>query len=91
MRRFAIAALLAAGMLAAGPTVHAKTLRWSSQGDILTMDPHAQNEGLNNTVVGPRLRAAGHARQGPEDRALPRDLVEGREPDRHGSSSCARA
>ena len=28
----------------------AKTLRWSSQGDILTMDPHAQNEGLNNSV-----------------------------------------
>jgi peptide/nickel transport system substrate-binding protein len=28
----------------------AKTLRWASQGDILTMDPHAQNEGLNNAV-----------------------------------------
>jgi peptide/nickel transport system substrate-binding protein len=26
----------------------ARTLRWSSQGDILTMDPHSQNEGLNN-------------------------------------------
>jgi peptide/nickel transport system substrate-binding protein len=26
----------------------AKSLRWASQGDILTMDPHAQNEGLNN-------------------------------------------
>ena len=25
----------------------AKTLRWASQGDILTLDPHAQNEGLN--------------------------------------------
>jgi peptide/nickel transport system substrate-binding protein len=41
-------ALLAAA-LAAAP-VQAKTLRWSSQGDILTMDPHAQNEGLNNAV-----------------------------------------
>ena len=50
MRRFAIAALLAAGMLAAGPAVHAKTLRWASQGDFLTMDPHAQNESLNNTA-----------------------------------------
>ncbi len=50
MRRFAIAALLAAGVLAAGPAVHAKTLRWASQGDFLTMDPHAQNESLNNTA-----------------------------------------
>ena len=50
MRRFAIAALLAAGMLAAGPAVHAKTLRWASQGDFLTMDPQAQNESLNNTA-----------------------------------------
>ncbi len=28
----------------------AKTLRWSSQGDYLTADPHAQNEGLNNLI-----------------------------------------
>ena len=28
----------------------AKTFRWSSQGDILTMDPHSQNEGLNNSM-----------------------------------------
>ena len=27
-----------------------KTLRWSSQGDYLTADPHAQNEGINNLV-----------------------------------------
>jgi len=39
--------LAAAALLAAA---EAKPLRWSSQGDILTMDPHAQNEGLNNTV-----------------------------------------
>jgi peptide/nickel transport system substrate-binding protein len=51
MRRFAIAALLAAGVLAAGPAVQAKTLRWASQGDFLTMDPHAQNESLNNTAA----------------------------------------
>jgi peptide/nickel transport system substrate-binding protein len=30
----------------------AKTLRWSSAGDILTMDPHSQNEGLNNPMNG---------------------------------------
>jgi len=28
----------------------AATLRWSSQGDYLSADPHAQNEGLNNLV-----------------------------------------
>jgi len=32
--------------------VEAKTLRWSSQGDFLTMDPHAQNEALNNSATG---------------------------------------
>jgi peptide/nickel transport system substrate-binding protein len=51
MRRFAIAALLVAGVFAAGPAAHAKTLRWASQGDFLTMDPHAQNESLNNTAA----------------------------------------
>ncbi|MES2355005.1 MAG: ABC transporter substrate-binding protein [Pseudomonadota bacterium] len=29
---------------------YAKTFHWSSRGDILTMDPHAQNEGLTNNV-----------------------------------------
>lgn len=45
MRHTLIASALAAAMLLpmAG---HTKTLRWASQGDILTMDPHAQNEGL---------------------------------------------
>lgn len=31
-------------------TAQAATLRWSSQGDYLSADPHAQNEGLNNNV-----------------------------------------
>lgn len=30
----------------------AKTLRWSSQGDAATHDPHAQNEGVNNQING---------------------------------------
>jgi peptide/nickel transport system substrate-binding protein len=44
------ARLVAAAALVAliGPGAEAATLRWSSQGDILTMDPHSQNEGLNN-------------------------------------------
>jgi peptide/nickel transport system substrate-binding protein len=43
-------ATILAVALASGTAAGAKTLRWSSQGDILTMDPHAQNEGLNNAV-----------------------------------------
>jgi peptide/nickel transport system substrate-binding protein len=31
-------------------TAYAATLRWSSQGDYLSSDPHAQNEGLNNNL-----------------------------------------
>jgi peptide/nickel transport system substrate-binding protein len=29
----------------------AKTFRWTSQGDFLTADPHAQNEGINNLLL----------------------------------------
>lgn len=31
-------------------TGHAQTLRWASQGDLLTLDPHAQNELLTNSI-----------------------------------------
>lgn len=55
MRTYAIGVVggLAAALLTVGfdPTAEAKTFRWSSQGDILTMDPHSQNEGLNNTFA----------------------------------------
>src|SRR5512140_1596316 len=37
---------LAVSALPAG----AAALRWSSQGDYLSADPHAQNEGLNNSI-----------------------------------------
>jgi peptide/nickel transport system substrate-binding protein len=46
---FVVRAALLAAVFAAAATVEAKTLRWSSQGDILTLDPHSQNEGLNNS------------------------------------------
>lgn len=45
----ALAALAAALLLAAAPAA-AKSFRWSSQGDFLTADPHAQNEGINNLI-----------------------------------------
>lgn len=51
MRRLVLAAFTAVA-LAAAPALSAKTLRWASQGDILTFDPHSQNEGLNNTATG---------------------------------------
>jgi len=45
MRRTLLACAVFAAFLV--PALgQAKTLRWASQGDILTMDPHAQNEGL---------------------------------------------
>jgi len=44
-------ALLAA-LLIAAPLAQAKTLRWSSQGDYITADPHAQNELLTNSING---------------------------------------
>ncbi len=43
---FALAALLAAGM------AQAQTLRWASQGDPQTMDPHSQNESMTNMMNG---------------------------------------
>jgi peptide/nickel transport system substrate-binding protein len=31
---------------------HAQTLRWSTQGDLLVLDPHSQNENLTNSMNG---------------------------------------
>ena len=45
----ACAALLFA---AAAGAAMAQTLRWASQGDALTLDPHSQNEGLTNSMNG---------------------------------------
>lgn len=41
----ALAAALVSG-------VHAQTLRWASQGDPQTMDPHSQNESMTNMMNG---------------------------------------
>src|SRR5678815_5399520 len=46
IRRY-LAAFTAAAALAV-TTVDAKTLRWASQGDPQTADPHSQNESLTN-------------------------------------------
>ncbi len=44
------ATLLATAIAFAAP-VEAKTLRFTSQGDIVTIDPHAQNEGFTNAYL----------------------------------------
>ena len=50
-RAWALALILLA-LLATGGTAQGQTLRWASQGDPLTMDPHSQNEGLTNSMNG---------------------------------------
>ena len=47
---FALAVALAA--LLSGTSVQAQTLRWASQGDPQTMDPHSQNESMTNMMNG---------------------------------------
>ena len=46
-----LVSLAACGLLALAVGVSAKNLRWSSQGDISTQDPHANNESFNNNQV----------------------------------------
>ena len=47
-----ILTLLLAAALGLASLAQAQTLRWASQGDPLTMDPHSQNEGLTNSMNG---------------------------------------
>jgi len=46
-------ALLAAALLAAtlAAPLHAQTLRWAAQNDILTLDPHSQNHATTSTIL----------------------------------------
>src|SRR5436190_1500503 len=50
MRRMLV--LAAVTLAAAIAPVDAKTLRWSTQGDVATHDPHAQNESFTNEFNG---------------------------------------
>ena len=51
MKRLVVTALALAGTLAVA-AAHAQTLRWASQGDPQTMDPHSQNESMTNMMNG---------------------------------------
>jgi peptide/nickel transport system substrate-binding protein len=44
--------LFALSLLAAACLAQAQTLRWASQGDPQTMDPHSQNESMTNMING---------------------------------------
>ena len=47
MRRSLLTAAVVVCFAVAPAIGHTKTLKWASQGDIMTLDPHSQNEGLN--------------------------------------------
>ena len=51
MFKFITASALVAA-LAIAPQAFAQTLRWASQGDPQTMDPHSQNESMTNMMNG---------------------------------------
>lgn len=51
MKKF-LCTLAASVALAWGAVAGAQTLRWASQGDPMTMDPHSQNEQLTNAFNG---------------------------------------
>ncbi|MCY4310546.1 MAG: ABC transporter substrate-binding protein, partial [Rhodospirillaceae bacterium] len=44
------AAIVAALTVSATPATAKNVLKWASQGDALTADPHSQNEGPTNTA-----------------------------------------
>jgi peptide/nickel transport system substrate-binding protein len=52
MSRHAFTLLAAAAALAFAGAAGAQTLRWASQGDPQTMDPHSQNESMTNMMNG---------------------------------------
>jgi len=45
-----LAIVLAAAALAAAP-VHAVTLKWAAQNDVITLDPHSQNHATTNGIM----------------------------------------
>jgi peptide/nickel transport system substrate-binding protein len=52
MRRPLVTAALAAAFACLPLAASAQTLRWASQGDPQTMDPHSQNESMTNMMNG---------------------------------------
>lgn len=52
LRRFFLTASVLGGLgIAASGPVDAEVLRWSRSADALTLDPHAQNDGVSHTIL----------------------------------------
>jgi peptide/nickel transport system substrate-binding protein len=51
MKALMATAALAATLLAPLAPLHAQTLRWAAQNDILTLDPHSQNHATTNAIM----------------------------------------
>ena len=49
---FLLRGLLAGWLAVLAAAASAQTLRWASQGDLQTLDPHSQNESLTNQING---------------------------------------
>ena len=52
MKKLTITAIACAATIIATPVMAENVLRWTSQGDALTLDPHAQNEGPTIAMNG---------------------------------------
>jgi peptide/nickel transport system substrate-binding protein len=52
MKNAKLAGILTATVLLTCLPVSAQTLRWATQGDLQTADPHSQNESLTNSING---------------------------------------
>ena len=52
MKKFFKSLMLISVCLGLSATVNAKTFRYATTGDILGLDPHANNEGPTNTMKG---------------------------------------
>lgn len=52
MRRLVTVAMACAALgIGISSGAYAESFKWASQGDILTFDPHAQNESFNNAAA----------------------------------------
>ena len=50
-----VSAIALSAALTAVPASAENVMRWTSQGDALTLDPHSQNEGPTNAMNGDDL------------------------------------
>ncbi len=78
MKRLLWMCVLATAALALAGSAGAQTLRWASQGDPQTMDPHSQNETMTNLMNGQVYERLVVARQAARPRARAGHRVDSR-------------